>query len=368
MLAQRLIHYCGNLVAILAGVILLSSAAAQAGVLESRFGRYLLLETREGSELVASILGPQGGAGRLSRQEMLARVQERLKLPEFATQRAALETRVQEALSEFEFRAKGIKRSLEGKLLPNRHERKILDSIAQDLNASQEFIELKSVANFKNSKEAFTSDEPGQKLFDPESSIPVSERPYASRESKRYLEKLKTCMRNPPAGHADSMRTRYILTQLLFDESIAAGGIFVAAGGIEDIDYKSLPSDLFFTAVASTIDSTIVARGGRFSLRWYKLIAASPGEAGLDITFYQITHSPNHHESGERLSSGQRFAFNSIWGAAYAPVAINLFNLVAGLECADTNAAIVLGVRGGVGVLGAATYYSIRKGTVNVLK
>lgn len=358
-------------------------------ILENRFGRYLLLKTAEGERLLGRVMGERIAAGGvLSRKELLSLAQARLSLPEFLGERTAIEARLQSLLEQFEQEMAGLKRSLGngGKRLPKRGERKFLDEIAareMQVNpkwsaerTGTEFFEPRNVegVNFKNAREAFTQELPSAPLAPDTSLVPVSERPLASRRVKGFIEKMNSCVAGAPADTLHSETTSYMLTQLGFDEVFMTGGAIVSAAMSGDVDWKSLPNDLIFAGLTSLGDSYMASRPGRFSLRWFRLIAISPIEAGgavggkaiEDVIVYHFFRSDSETSSHaeNELSQQGKFAYNTAWGAAYAPVTIGMYKLVTGLKCIGASRGLVFGIRAGVGVTAATTYYTIRNGVV----
>lgn len=232
-----------------------------------------------------------------------------------------------------------------------------------------EFIRsARETKTFRSEREEFLDNSPDPALVKIENKTPEAAQPKSVSRFKRWLKKLESCRTHPfNSQRMSDFGARYALVQLGVDELMTVGGAvgysIFSSGEIDNVDLKMLPQELAFEAMESLRDSFIATRGGSFRVRWFKMQAVGFATSAVDMTVYQINSNSGPPGTSKNRETLNRGAYDTAWNTVSGSISIKLFDLIAGLECAEANAAIVLGLQTGVGLGVNMAYFGLRAAT-----
>jgi hypothetical protein len=340
--------------AVSALALLTALPSARAGIpalewLETPVARYLFQETDEGAALFSRLAGTDGAASaadfdaglaaaraRLEKPALagfrdelgarLARIQEALGTPEDAENSSPAELSGEQKLFLREFAARELRLApdwlTEGPLAPGRIE------FVPEAPSS-------GAGGPAEARAAFAEGAPRDPAAPDASSeapaTPAERQGVAARVGK-LLKDMRSCVESRPAAEAQAAGLRYTLTQLGIDEAMTVTGS-VMASGITHMDWKSLPADMVFEAMSSTVGSRIMLRPGPMMVRWFRMEGFGLGQAGADAVLYYVTPLKDTHGVDVTDATVHRLEYNVGWNIAWSPIQVGMYELVTGLDC-----------------------------------
>jgi hypothetical protein len=294
-------------------------------LLDSPIVRIALLETTEGQALL----------GRLGVSD-LPSLDQHLASPELAETRAELRDRL------------GRLKSAVDAAPAERAGEALRVAAAGELRVNDEFLPGDDVfkpeapRGYEATREKFLSGKPDSEIAgdDPADEPVSSEKTPKTAEEKAdavsriraKLGEMRACVQKRGPEEATSARWRYMLTQWGIDESMLTAGA-VTASGFKQMEWKNLPSDIFFDSMSSLVGTRLISAQAPLLVRWFRLGGFGLAQSAVDAVVYFVSPVKDEHGRTDTQATERRFEYNVGWNLAYSPVQLGIYELVSGLSC-----------------------------------